>query len=591
MSNDPLQSGRTRALDLDEIQQTAQKKQKSVDDWAFEKWDDPWNTGPAKRTWAEDDRWAGDDSAKPSAPAADGRTKALDLSTLESLDNAEKLDEPSAAGRGWTAPKRDKLVASGDGWDDWNGGEADDGGASKTMALKLDEVEEHKEQGGRRRRQAANAYEGSDASAYGEGHSRRKDIYKAKEHMEYGDRGRQQYVDGQRMVSGGQVMQTDDMWSSSPAPVVPQGPAVLPPSERTVALDLGAVDSSIPTLAPNAKTMGIDDFQGRMQEHQKQQAQSPEHHTGEMVPQELDGPLLCSLVIFTPEAMPVVYEVRRGITTVGRGLENNVVLGDPYASRKHIVVMHREGQFEVRDSGTDNGTSVNGFPISHALLRPGDHIEIGSTVLRFVPGAPTPEAMMFTPPPPLPPHHLAPPPAFPVEAAQAPKRRSALVYLLVFLILFLLAGVATVVVYLTVFNKTPASTPAEAEAETEVATSDMDSGYVQVKTDDGAAKIAQAKAAHAAHLANEAQAPEVVPTSPTDTPTETVPTVVAEPADPILVAGLVGSIAMATGRPKPLQLTVAGEPVTIRVLSDPSNAIITDQQGNVKGYTPYEVVE
>src|SRR5690606_28243000 len=160
------------------------------------------------------------------------------------------------------------------------------------------------------------------------------------------------------------------------------------------------------------------------------------------------GPTMGSLVIFAQNAQPVVYELGNGVTSIGRGLENNVVLSDPYSSRKHFLVVHRDGQFEVRDSGTDHGTRVNGVRVAQALLQANDHIEVGSTILKYVPGVAGPQDMQFTPPPQRPPHHLAPPPdAQPMgmgtmypQQQQQPKKGKGLIFLLIFLMLILLGG-------------------------------------------------------------------------------------------------------------------------------------------------------
>ena len=97
------------------------------------------------------------------------------------------------------------------------------------------------------------------------------------------------------------------------------------------------------------------------------------------------------LVIFVPETEPIMFELMPGITTVGRGMENHLVLGDPYASRKHLVITCKNGFFSFEDTGSDNGTVVNGQTCKAAPLKTGDVVEIGSVQMRFVQGPVLPQ--------------------------------------------------------------------------------------------------------------------------------------------------------------------------------------------------------
>lgn len=619
MSKDPqLQSGRTAAIDLSELE-AQNKRKKTSEEWTGEKWDDPWADGPKERTWAEDERWAGDDDVKPSIGGLkkSDRTAALDLSDLNMPPPEEEGWGNQPSGRGWSAPKRDEMVASGDGWGDWN----DDGGGASTMAIGMDDLEEaQKDLGGRRKRQAAASYEKEDTSAYGDGKARRREIYSSKEDLEFRDQGRMEYVDGQRQNYGGMVAETNDDWHSparsaferaAAAPQAPQAPQVLAPAERTVALDLGDAPDSFgmsspampQTLAPQERTMALDAMDAMDAYHASQNA--GQSSVGMAAGEEVLG----SLVIFAQGSEPVVFELNRGVSSIGRGLENNVVLSDPYSSRKHLLIVHRNEQFEVRDAGTDNGTSLNGHRISQALLRPGDHVEVGSTVLRYVAGVPGPQDMMFGPAPAIPPQHLAPPPDAQMPAPHLmphmqpppPKKGKGLVVLLVLLVLILVGGGAAVAIYFVAFaNKAPSSSKSD-DTDTEVSTSDMATGYEQ-GAEGSDRRVTEAMAAHDdpdnAGLDDEPN-PYLDDTPPnsddafnvkTDEPVKDDAPIVAAniDVDPILVNGLVGSFAMATGKPKPLPVTTAGEYISIKIESEPIDAEIYDSRGTLVGHTPYE---
>ncbi|OIP29731.1 MAG: hypothetical protein AUK47_26810 [Deltaproteobacteria bacterium CG2_30_63_29] len=637
MSKDPqLQSGRTKAIDLSELEAQNKKKKAPGDEWTKESWDDPWADGPKERTWAEDERWAGDDAVKPSigGSSKSDRTAALDLSDLNAPppDDAEGWGQ--TAGRGWSAPKRDEMVASGDGWGgagDWN----DEGGGASTMAIGMDVLEEQqKDQGGRRKRQAAASYEKDDTSAYGDGKARRREIYQSKENLEFRDQGRMEYVDGQRQNYGGMVAETNEDWHSpsrrafeEAAPPMAAQPQVLQPAERTVALDLGDVPDSFgmsspglpKTLAPQERTMALDAVDA-VDAFRLSKNASPSS-VGQLAGEEVLG----SLVIFAQGSEPVVFGLNRGVSSIGRGLENNVVLSDPYSSRKHLLIVNRNDQFEVRDAGTDNGTSLNGHRISQALLRPGDHIEVGSTVLRFVAGLPGPQDMAFGPAPAIPPQHLAPPPdagmmppphMAQMMAPQPVKKGKGLVLLLVFLVLILFAGGAAVAIYFFAFaNKATTSTASDdkKEVDTKVSTGDMATGFEQTGSDGSDKRVVEAMKAHddpdnagideddpygvGGDVATVGEDPtgEGPPTAddkfnvPGEEPKDAPPIVAAVvDVDPILVNGLVGSFAMATGKPKPLPVTTAGEYISIKIESEPIDAEVYDSRGTLLGHTPYD---
>ena len=70
--------------------------------------------------------------------------------------------------------------------------------------------------------------------------------------------------------------------------------------------------------------------------------------------------------------------------TIGRHRDNSVVLYDEHASRRHAEVLHENGRWYIRDTGTMNGTRVNGTKILEpTALEHGQLIGIGRTYLRF----------------------------------------------------------------------------------------------------------------------------------------------------------------------------------------------------------------
>ncbi len=78
-------------------------------------------------------------------------------------------------------------------------------------------------------------------------------------------------------------------------------------------------------------------------------------------------------------------EIRPGKTyTIGRAIDNDVVLTDISVSRKHFDLRFEDGAWVIVDRGSGNGTVVNGnLEDNPFMLANGDVIEIGNTAFRF----------------------------------------------------------------------------------------------------------------------------------------------------------------------------------------------------------------
>ncbi|MFQ5655238.1 MAG: sigma 54-interacting transcriptional regulator, partial [Planctomycetota bacterium] len=69
-------------------------------------------------------------------------------------------------------------------------------------------------------------------------------------------------------------------------------------------------------------------------------------------------------------------------TTVGRHPDCDLVITDPHASRRQLVLeQDGTGRCRLKDLGSKNPAQVNGKRVRETLLRPGDRIKIGNTVL------------------------------------------------------------------------------------------------------------------------------------------------------------------------------------------------------------------
>ena len=69
---------------------------------------------------------------------------------------------------------------------------------------------------------------------------------------------------------------------------------------------------------------------------------------------------------------------------IGRGRQSDVVLTDPNVSRQHAEIRPRGGSWVITDLGSTNGSQLNGRRIDGSeVLRPGDEIELGASLLTF----------------------------------------------------------------------------------------------------------------------------------------------------------------------------------------------------------------
>jgi ABC-type multidrug transport system ATPase subunit len=75
-----------------------------------------------------------------------------------------------------------------------------------------------------------------------------------------------------------------------------------------------------------------------------------------------------------------------GSATIGRALDNDVVIQDVLASRYHAYLTPTPTGTEIRDANSINGTFVNGTRVGSAVLNEGDVVTIGNVDLVFTDG-------------------------------------------------------------------------------------------------------------------------------------------------------------------------------------------------------------
>ena len=77
------------------------------------------------------------------------------------------------------------------------------------------------------------------------------------------------------------------------------------------------------------------------------------------------------------------FFLRSESTTVGRGLDCDLVLNDASVSRRHFRIDRREDDYVVIDLGSGNGTKVDGAKVVEKKLMDGMRVSVGTTTMAF----------------------------------------------------------------------------------------------------------------------------------------------------------------------------------------------------------------
>lgn len=70
----------------------------------------------------------------------------------------------------------------------------------------------------------------------------------------------------------------------------------------------------------------------------------------------------------------------RALVTIGRRVDNDVIIDSPVVSRQHAHVRWRHGRFVLYDVGSRGGVAVNGERCQECVLQPGDLITLANRV-------------------------------------------------------------------------------------------------------------------------------------------------------------------------------------------------------------------
>lgn len=78
------------------------------------------------------------------------------------------------------------------------------------------------------------------------------------------------------------------------------------------------------------------------------------------------------------------FIIYRNPTVLGSSPKADIYLfKDEAIEPQHALIHNFGGRYEIEDKGTADGTYVNGIPVTKQILKPGDQIVLGKTVLEF----------------------------------------------------------------------------------------------------------------------------------------------------------------------------------------------------------------
>jgi len=76
------------------------------------------------------------------------------------------------------------------------------------------------------------------------------------------------------------------------------------------------------------------------------------------------------------------HELDKDIVTIGRAIENDIVVTSKRVSREHARIRREGRKLLLEDLGSTNGTFVNEKPVTEAQLKLDSRLRIGETIFR-----------------------------------------------------------------------------------------------------------------------------------------------------------------------------------------------------------------
>jgi hypothetical protein len=116
--------------------------------------------------------------------------------------------------------------------------------------------------------------------------------------------------------------------------------------------------------------------------------------TNEMKVSEVEAE--AAITITLPGRPFIILEGRRHmnllqpVISIGRALDNDVIIEDPRVSRHHAQLRQRYGRYVLYDLGSSGGTRINSYSVEECVLHSGDVISFAGVQVIYGEDPPTP---------------------------------------------------------------------------------------------------------------------------------------------------------------------------------------------------------
>ena len=92
----------------------------------------------------------------------------------------------------------------------------------------------------------------------------------------------------------------------------------------------------------------------------------------------------CKFIIANKSGKPRVFEFNQDDITIGRVMDNDIMINDKSVSMHHVRILIGQGKAELVDLDSSNGTKLNGKKIKRTPLYDQDIFNISNIPVQFI---------------------------------------------------------------------------------------------------------------------------------------------------------------------------------------------------------------
>ena len=91
----------------------------------------------------------------------------------------------------------------------------------------------------------------------------------------------------------------------------------------------------------------------------------------------------CGLLVIKGPNIGEKFLINKEESFIGRSPESDVLLDDITVSRKHVILKMEEKTCRLIDTGSLNGSYLNGNIVEEAVLQDGDRLQVGKYIFLY----------------------------------------------------------------------------------------------------------------------------------------------------------------------------------------------------------------